>query len=148
MSVGSISADPAAGKAGETAGTRRLRFGLGAGALLLVAGLSALVHPQVAAPAATLAAALALEVAGRLAMAAATRRVGLRVALRGLPSLVLAAGRLPGVCALALLVCVAAWPERLALLLGLAAGLLAMSAFAQLSLARIVLSLREQAADP
>lgn len=118
------------------------RFGIlfGIAALLLLAGFFVWHDPLHHGPAAAaLVAMLALDTGSRLAAEAASRRSGVAVAIRGLPSLILSLGA-PGAAALCLvpaLVGAAPFP----VLASLVAGLLAMGACARLALARSVLAL-------
>ncbi len=112
----------------------------GSGALLALTALFLWKAPAVNGPAAAaLAVAVALEAASRLAAEAASRRSGVELAMRGLPSLVLPLGAAPGIAAAILAVLPLLGPGRFPVVASLIAGMVAMGALARLSLTRSVL---------
>jgi len=92
-------------------------------------------------PAAALVAALGLDAASRLAAAAVSDKRGIEVALRGMPSPVLALARAAGFGGMALGVALCLRPDAFPVLASGFAGIVAMAASARLALARVVLGL-------
>lgn len=115
---------------------------MGSGVLLALTALFVWKAPAVNGPAAVaLAVAVALDAASRLAAEAASRRSGVELAMRGLPSLVLPLGAAPGLAAAILAVLPLLGPGRFPVVASLIAGMVAMGALARLSLTRSVLVL-------
>lgn len=124
-----------------------VRFALAGTGLAAVASLFAWRAPgENILPAAALMTALALDAAAALALAAVADRRGIEPRLADLPSLVLSLGGAGGLGAGLLIGALMLRPDAFPILATAFAGLVAMSAFARLALARIVLRLDE--ADP
>ncbi|GJE55444.1 hypothetical protein EKPJFOCH_1935 [Methylobacterium thuringiense] len=115
---------------------------MGSGVLLALTALFVWKAPAMNGPAGVaLAVAVALDAASRLAAEAASRRSGVELAMRGLPSLVLPLGAAPGLAAAILAVLPLLGPGRFPVVASLIAGMVAMGALARLSLTRSVLVL-------
>ena len=114
----------------------------GSAILLALTALFVWTAPLVNGPAAAaLAVAVALDAGSRLAAEAVSRRSGVELAMRGLPSLVLPLGAAPGLAAAILAVLPLLGSGRFPLVASLIAGMVAMGALARLSLTRSVLVL-------
>ncbi|GEO98242.1 hypothetical protein [Methylobacterium haplocladii] len=119
-----------------------LPYLLGSGLLLASTALFVWQAPVRNGPAAmALAIAIALEAASRLAAEAVSRRSGVELAMRGLPSLVLPLGAMPGLAVLVLALLPLLGPGRFPVVATLLAGMIAMGALARFSLTRSVLVL-------